>query len=346
MTHFISPRNEAATKAFYPLAENVPKLVSAMRTSWVGAVEATILCNENRFTLVTRYLVNHLGLTLYIDQRVGERGEPLQVHHLPVQDYQVISDAVAKLREVDLVHGVDRELWRLACDHPFPFGDRVPDKPGYFKDEAKQLGVKRQKRGAGGTTLKQEALEWITRAWVSNAEWAKKTGSTRLADFVDQLEKDGYLISAEIVGEAPGYAIYHYFEDPVQRAIWAEDYAQRKADEVARKNEARAKKQFEERQRKADERALVASQKRALKEAEKQKARDAKAAAKAAAKGSLSGSKPQYGGWKPASPAPTVPPAGRQQFFQKPTPSAPSRAALMRLQSLQGAGAPNMMPKT
>lgn len=345
MTHTISRRNTSATKAYYPMAEKLPQLISAMRTSWIGAVEATILCNENRFTLDTRYLVNHLGLTLYIDKRVGKFGEPRQVHHLPVQDHQVIESAVAKLREVDLVHRVDHELWRLVHDHPFPFGDRVPDKPGYSKAEAEQLGIKKQNRGEDGETLKNEALAWITREWVSNAQWAAKTGSTRLADFVNQLIKDGYAISAEILGDAHGHAIYHYFADADERAAWAADYARRKSDEVTRKNELRIILRNEQRQRKAEEREIIVAERKALKQAQLQRARDAKAAAKLASKaasksastGSLSGSKPQYGGWQTSSSTPAAARTGSTQLFRAEAPETapPPQSALLKLAAMR-----------
>lgn len=353
MSHYISPRNKDAKKAFYPKAWAVPILIDSLRASWIGSVESTIICNENRFTLVSRYLVNHLGLILYEDKRVGaDYGERLQVHHLPVQDHRVVADAVAKLREADLAHGVDRALWRLVDDHPYPFGDRVPEKPGYSIEDARRLDIKQTNRGPGGITLKQYALEWISKEWVTNSMWAKETRSTRLADFVDQLEKDGYVINAEIEGEAPGWATYRYYADPNDRAERAAAYERRKNDEARfkaqlkleerqRKAQERATLKEAERKRRAEEKEKAAAEKRTLKLAAKQTERTRKAAeTPASGKGSLSASSTRYGGWQTKSSVPLVAAQGSRPIFQgtePPKPTRPAQATLQKLQELQPA---------
>lgn len=335
MTHQIATRNPNA-KVTRPSAKRLARLIGLMSRYWVDADFAADDMKDLRLAVSKAFLVNHLGLHMFIEERVKEGLRPIQIHHLPRQDPSTIEHAISLLTDHELKTGVGDELRALAHRHPFSGGD-VPEKPGWTRAEATALGIQYQSRGGDGKTLKQACLELISEIWLSNREWGLRMRTTRLAAVIDELRADGYDISVELrvneSGSGMPYAVYHYFTDPDKRAAWKEEQAIKELQRTQEEAKAAALKEAEEKARR-DQKVLDAAARRAGR--------------KTLAKTPHSGGS-QYGGWvKPGSPqgGVTVKPSANRQLFKAPVqqaaPTRPPAEAMARLGSLQGKGPPKI----
>lgn len=331
MTHEIALRNPNA-RVTRPNAERLARLIGLMSRYWVDPDFAAEDMEDRRLAISKAYLVNHLGLVMFIEERVKEGLRPVQIHHLPRQDQSTVDHAISLLTEHELNSGVAAALRALAQHHPFSGGD-IPQKPGWTRAEAAALGIKYQSRGGDGKSLKEACLELISEVWLSSREWDRRMHTTRLAAVIDDLKEEGYDISVEMRSNESGakkpFAVYHYFTDAGERDAWKQEQAlrefKRKQDEAA----AAARVEADEKARR-DQKVLDAAARRA--------------GHRSLAKTPHSGGS-QYGGWvKPGflNGGATVKPSASRQLFKAPerpaVPTRPPAEAMARLGSLQGRG--------
>lgn len=322
MTHEIAVRN-ADPRVTRPNAERLARLIGLLSRYWVDPDMAADDMEDRRLAISKAYLVNHLGLVMFIESRVKEGLRPLQIHHLPKQDHRLVERAVALLTEHEVNKGVAAALQALTNQHPFPNG-AVPEKPGWTRDDARVMGIKRKSRMGDGRSMKEVALEMISDHWVSVREWEKLTSSTRLPAIIEDLEKDGYEIAVEMRANEAGakkpFAEYHYFADPGAHAAWKQ--------EQARKEYVRAQAEAEAEERRTAAAAGAARQKVLDGAARRSRTGPRSLATTPHAGGS------QFGGWVKGRGQPGQSGgAPKQQLFR--APSAPPVAVQGRLNELQ-----------
>lgn len=229
VTHWIAKRKTDA-KVTRPQAERLARLIGLMARHWVDPDLAADDMEDRRLAISKGYLVNTLGLLMYVERRVKEGRRPVQIHHLPRQEPRVVSDAVKLLSEHEKKSGVQYALWALVDKHPYPEGG-LPDKPGWTHAEADAMGMRKEDRGDDGMNLRDTALAWMSERWVTSREWELAKRSTRLAALVEDLEELGYDICVEMrtdggKGKRP-YAAYRHFTDPAELEKWEQAHAER-----------------------------------------------------------------------------------------------------------------------
>ena len=222
MAHHIAERNIRAN-IVRPMAVRLAHVIDLLSREWADAILVAEVTKECRLAITKSYLVNALGLKMFIETRVTDGIVEMQIHHLPRQEPAVVEEAIAMLSEHELDNGVADALRSLCRAHPFAGGD-FPAKPGYTLAEAHAAGFTRAKRGEEGESLELAALKWISECWVTNREWTERYASTRISQYISILGKRGYDISVEYrtsdADSIQNYASYRYFVDPVERAAW------------------------------------------------------------------------------------------------------------------------------
>jgi hypothetical protein len=309
MTHRIEKRN-ADAKIKRPNAERLTRLIGLLSRHWVDAAFVADDMNDDRLTISKGYLVNVLGLTMFVEQRLADGRRPIQIHHLPKQDRAVIELAIKLLTPNEHAHGVAVALRALVYQHPFSNGD-LPPKLGYTREEADRLGMVKESVAGDGRSMKDVAFEMLTKEWLTVRDWSKFSKSSRLSYLVEEMNIDlakldpPRKIAREMKVNASGskrpYASYHYCEDPAEHAAWAELMEERAAQQL----------QYE---REAEDEKLDA-------EAKAKEARDAKILANVAKRSHLGGGS-RYGGWKgtPQTPLSAVDPAAADAAARKVVP--------------------------
>jgi hypothetical protein len=326
MTHEVATRNPKVQLNRAP-ATRLARQIGVLSRHWVDAEFAGMEMEisgekgmtDRRFAIVKSYLVNNLGLKMYIETRVNAKRHPLQFHHLPVQDAQSIADAIAMLTQFELDQGVGDAIRELGHQHhPYPRGE-VPDKQEgtYTYAEADEMGLVYVDRNH-----EERALAWISEEWVTVAMWDRECreldghGDTRLPAHIEKLKDKGYAISTELIeNSGPAdrpIARYRYFTDEVLRAEWFEKH---RVQEALKAKDAQCLKDAKA-QSKADAAADAYLAIERKHQAQQKKVADGakRRAANSLTKKTLAGGSP-YGGWKGKGfgQAPAAAPLQRQQ---------------------------------
>jgi hypothetical protein len=327
MTHVLATRNPDA-KVTRPNARRLARLIGLMSRYWVDPDFAADDMEDRRLAISKSYLVNSLGLRMFIEERVKEGLRPVQIHHLPRQDAATVNQAIALLSEHEVKSGVAAALRGLAYQHPFAGGD-IPVKPGWTREEARELGIKYNSRTGDGNSLMAACLEIISERWLSVREWDRMMKTTRLPAVIKDLRLAGYDISDEKRSNDSGskrpYSVYRYFTDPGERENWKREQGDKERQRQKDESDAAARAQAEEKSRR-DQKILDGAARRAGRGA--------------MAKTQHSGGS-VYGGWvKQAGVAPQAAAAGspRVGFFRADvpsTPTAPPAHVQGRLQDMQ-----------
>lgn len=362
MSHEVATRNIDA-EVRRPPANRVARIIGMMSRYWVDPEMAADDTEDRRLAVHKAYLVNFLGLTMFIEKRYGEGRKPIHIHHLPLQDGSVVESAISLLNEQEVDAGIADELRALVNRHPFELGS-WPKKPGWTHAEAIALGVQYEKRG-GGRTLQEVANEMIFAGWVTVRQFDKLTKTQRLPHYVDELNKvlakeHKGEVSVEYIETENGvrpHASYHYFEDDGERAEWEAAAAEKErmkqkhiaeaekkqADNELARQEARARRAEEKRLReeanahKTEEKRLREQQKFSAIELSASRKMDAQRAKVEAAvdkrRNAAVNSVARFSGWKSGTPqarpgaTPAAGTSAPRRFFSVTNVPAPVRAA-------------------
>lgn len=354
MTHEIAKRNPEVKLNRAPAAR-LGRQIGELSRHWVDADFAGAEMEESgegdlvdrRLAIVKSFLVNHLGLKMFLETRLNARRHKLQYHHLPVQDPKVIEEALALLTDHEKTEGVDVALRELLADkHPYADGT-VPEKKWYSTAEADAMGLQYVPRNHEAEVMKMISDDWTTVAMYDRrCRDEEGHGDTRLPAHVEKLLDKGVQISVEYIeNSGPSkrpIARYRYFTDEGERLEWFERKRVQEALAAEDAERLRAAKD----QAKLDAAAATYS---AIERKNNERRKGIEDRAKNRAAKTLASSKmaggSKFGGWANRGDSPSPAPASRQQSYfrapavqSKPTP-APA-AALSRLDSLkQGYGA-------